>query len=314
MDYVIFGDNRISRMTLGAAQLGSNYGVANLTGKPTLGSSFEILDVAISQGITCIDTAPGYGNSEKIIGSFLTSKPFIPECTIVTKLPALNITPGATVAEIFDVVRMHITTSMHKLHTNKLPIYLLHRASDMDSFGDGVINSLMRLKQEGLIGTLGISAYTPEEVKRALEIDALEAIQIPVNIFDHRLINCGLLDKLVEKKRIVFARSVFLQGLLFLSESYLPLRLKMAMDPLYQLKELCSEHNRSIADVALAFVRDLPGVTSVVVGADVPGHVLENIALMRAPRLAPGLYNQIMTCFAELPEEIINPSLWNVRD
>jgi len=314
MDYEIAGDNRISRMTLGTAQLGLNYGIANVTGKPATESSFEILEAAVRGGITCIDTAPVYGDSEEVIGSFLTHRSCPADCTVVTKLPALDLTHDTTFAGVHDAIRKRVTGSIQKLHIKKLPIYLLHSASDLDSYGGKVIDSLLQLKEEGMIGVLGVSVYTPEEVKRALEIDALEAIQIPLNIFDHRLIRCGLLDRLGEMKRIVFARSIFLQGLLFLSESRLPSGLKPAMRPLAQLKELCSEHDRSIAEVALAFVRDLPGVTSVIAGAETPGQVLENIELMRCPRLAPRLYTQIMTCFAELPVEIINPGLWKPKD
>ena len=314
MDYVIVGDNRISRMTLGTAQLGLNYGIANATGKPATKSSFEILEAAVRGGITCIDTAPVYGDSEGVIGSFLTRQPYPADCIVVTKLPALDLTRDTTLTEALDAIRKHVTCSIKKLHIKRLPVYLLHSASDLDSYGGMVINSLLRLKEEGLIGVLGVSVYTSEEVKRALEIDALEAIQIPINIFDHRLIRCGLLDRLEDSKRIVFARSVFLQGLFFLPESGLPSGLKLAMRPLSQLKELCSEHNRSIAEVALAFVRDLRGVTSVIIGAETPGQVLENIELMRCPPLTPRLYNQIMTCFAELPVEIINPSLWNLKE
>lgn len=314
MDYVNIRNNHISRMTLGTAQLGFKYGIANVKGKPSPGSSFEIIEAAVRGGITCVDTAPGYGDSEEIIGSFLTSQSCPPDCNVVTKLPALDLMPGTTFADIHYAVRKHVINSLQRLRSKRLSIYLLHRASDLDSYGGMVIDSLLRLKKEGLIGILGVSVYTPEEVKRALEIDALEAIQIPINIFDQRLIRCGLLDKIEERKCIVFARSVFLQGLFFLPESHLPPGLKLAMKPLAQLKELCSEHNRNIAEVALAFVRDLPGVTSVIVGAETPGQVLENIELMSCPRLAPRLYNQIMTCFAELPVEIINPSLWNLND
>ena len=61
----------VSKLSLGTAQLGFDYGIVNVGGKPNLDKSFEILKTAINAGINCFDTAPSYGDSEEIIGSFV---------------------------------------------------------------------------------------------------------------------------------------------------------------------------------------------------------------------------------------------------
>lgn len=60
---------------------------------------------------------------------------------------------------------------------------------------------------------------------------------------------------------IVFIRSVFLQGLFFRDPQTLPEGvLQLAKEPLKKLNKLAEEENRSIAEIALTFIRDLDGV------------------------------------------------------
>ena len=71
MKYFEWRDEKVSQFVLGAAQLGMNYGVANKTGQPNEEESFAILDKAAKNGVTMIDTAQAYGNSERVIGQWI---------------------------------------------------------------------------------------------------------------------------------------------------------------------------------------------------------------------------------------------------
>ena len=64
----------ISRITLGTAQLGMNYGIANINGKPNLKRVMDILNYSLKFGVKSFDTSPVYGNCEKIIGSFISAQ------------------------------------------------------------------------------------------------------------------------------------------------------------------------------------------------------------------------------------------------
>ena len=76
----------ISKMTLGTVQLGLNYGIANNEGKPDEEKAFTILDSALASGVKCLDTAAGYGDSEKVIGKYLAASAKVrSEISIVTK-------------------------------------------------------------------------------------------------------------------------------------------------------------------------------------------------------------------------------------
>jgi len=158
---------------------------------------------------------------------------------------------------------------------------------------------------------LGVSVYTPEEVEHALELEAIKAIQVPVNIFDHRLIKTGLVEQLRDKNFIVFARSIFLQGLFFLDAKNLPPSLALAENPLRQLQELSHHRGLGIAQLALTFVRDLPGITSLVIGAETRNQVLQDIDLMKSAPLSSELREEIMSLFSNVPLEVINPTSWN---
>ena len=55
---------KLSKLCLGTAQLGMNYGINNETGKPDFSESEKIINTALKGEINLFDTAPEYGNSE----------------------------------------------------------------------------------------------------------------------------------------------------------------------------------------------------------------------------------------------------------
>ena len=71
MNFKQIGPNKVSSMTIGTVQLGLNYGIANNGGQPDEAKSFSMLRAAFENGITSLDTARAYGNSEDVIGRFL---------------------------------------------------------------------------------------------------------------------------------------------------------------------------------------------------------------------------------------------------
>jgi aryl-alcohol dehydrogenase-like predicted oxidoreductase len=59
-----------TRLILGTAQLGLDYGVNNKQGKLTDAQAFKVLDAAQDNGFYGLDTSPLYGDSERIIGKW----------------------------------------------------------------------------------------------------------------------------------------------------------------------------------------------------------------------------------------------------
>jgi len=80
-----------SKLILGTAQLGSNYGIANTIGKPTEKQAIEIMKYAVENGIRYFDTAYSYNDSESRIGKFLNfHKNYKNKVNIITKMPSLK--------------------------------------------------------------------------------------------------------------------------------------------------------------------------------------------------------------------------------
>lgn len=300
-------------MTLGTAQLGLKYGIANKTGKPDLKSANQILESAVKNGINSFDTAPGYGNSEEIIGSFVKKLP-INESFISTKIPKVQQSKDSTLQETYDNIKSVISSSQRRLNLEQIPICLLHEAIDMTDYDGNVTKSLLRLRDEGIVDKIGVSVYHPDEVLQFLKIDAFDVIQIPINLFDLRLIKQGLLNDLIQRDTIVFARSIFLQGLFFLENDKIPPHLHLAKKPLADLNKLSQDIGKDIATIALTFVRDLSGITSLVIGTETENQLIEDIKLMNLPPLSSDVSDKILEMFCEMPEELINPSLWNKKE
>ena len=310
MKYTSINGLKISKLSLGTAQLGFDYGIANVSGKPNLDKSFEILETAINAGINCFDTALSYGDSEEIIGSFVGDISDGDSPIICTKLK-IDFDDDTDSVEIYQQVKKNVEGSMRRLQINKIPILLLHSASNMTDNGGLILQSLTRLKDEGMVEKIGVSVYSPKEVTKAIDLGVFDAIQIPINIFDHRLIKSGLLADLRQHGFIVFARSIFLQGLFFLDPETLPENLKLAREPITTLRKIAQKHKIDIAEMAVAFVRDLAEISSLVIGAETSAQVLSNCDLIECPKLSDELKDEILDVFSNLPEKIINPSLWN---
>ena len=76
-----FGDERLtSCLVLGTAQFGQKYGATNGENFVSLASAREILSLAKKFNINKIDTAPTYGQAEKIL-----SKLRLQGCSITTQ-------------------------------------------------------------------------------------------------------------------------------------------------------------------------------------------------------------------------------------
>ena len=267
-----------SRMSLGTVQLGLDYGIANMDGKPSQQQSFEVLSTAFSGGVTALDTAASYGNSEKVIGEYFRTHGGRDGVFITTKCGVNR--ADATEDEVRAIVRASLEQSLVNLGTDRVDCLMLHRAEDIDEHPDALPKVLSELKSEGLIGNAGISIYHPESLRRPLETDVFTMVQAPMNMFDHALKNSGYMEELKKRNIALIIRSVFLQGLFFLDPDQMPpseLR-DVAGRQLRVIHELAQREDMTMAELAISYIRDMPGVTSLVLGAEKPGQVRQNLA------------------------------------
>lgn len=285
-------------MTLGTVQLGMNYGIANQDGKPSEEKSFSILQSALEGGITSLDTARAYGDSEQVIGRFLKQwQGAVP--AIVTKVRKLE---GSTPRELEKFVTESVEQSLSDLGVSKVDAVMLHGAKDPIIHGKACADAVKALIEHGYTDKVGVSVYTAEDIEGMLPYDIFSVTQVPMSIFDQRLIAGGSVDKLKERDYTVFVRSVFLQGLFFLDPDTMtdPILQEHAAPKIRLLRQIAGELGLTVEQLAIAFMRDCAGVTSLVLGADTPEQVKANIDAFDTPTLDQGVAQTLRKEFANV--------------
>ncbi|TAM93451.1 MAG: aldo/keto reductase [Chitinophagaceae bacterium] len=312
MQYSNICGYHISKLTLGTVALGLDYGISNKEGKPNHKDGIEVLSAAIEGGINTLDTARSYGDAERLIGDFLMQKKE-PIINIVTKF---KISPDNIASEqkFKNEVYQSIRNSLKQLHLEQVPICLFHadRQLPLKRVAKILPGLLENLKMDGLIDIAGISVDHPDEADFVLQSSVIEAVQIPLNIFDLRLIKNGMIDRLKDRGKIIFARSIFLQGLFFMSPDDLKGNLIKAKRYIEQLHKLAKQADMTVAQLAFSFVRDTEGITSIVFGAVNAVQVYQNVQLLQVKTLSNELRAQVNSYFADVPEEIITPGIWTL--
>lgn len=303
---VEIGGQRQSRLTLGTAQFGMPYGIANTSGMPSDAELARIVHHAIDAGVTHIDTARAYEASEERLGAALAGG-WRERVSLVTKLAPIA---GGSPAEVGAMTEASIFQSCRALRTDSLNIVLLHRADTRTVAGGAAWERLLTLRERGIVEVLGISAQGPDEVRNAMAAPDVAAVQIPFNLLDRRW-DAGLFGGV-----LVHARSAFLQGLLTgLLAAQWP-RIS-GVDPnalVEALDELVGDLGREdLADLALAFVRGHAWIHSVVVGMESETQLVKNLDYFSAPALTPCEIEYVRQHIPQLPEALVNPALWPAR-
>jgi aryl-alcohol dehydrogenase-like predicted oxidoreductase len=298
--------NAISPMTLGTVQLGLNYGIANNEGKPDEEKAFKILDSAFASGVNCLDTAADYGDSEKVIGKYLTTQnKRRSEISIVTKFKLGKISSADVEIEMMK----SIEESLRNLNTDYIDILLMHDAKEFSIFGKKITKVYETLLDKGIIKVAGASCYEFSDIENMLEDEIYSAFQIPVNILDMRITNGKGAGKLVNK--LVFARSVFLQGLFFMDPLQLKDNLKEISKYLTTINDIASEMNIPVSQLAVTYLRSLHYVNSLVIGADNTDHVRENAKLVNSKPFQKNILNSIAERLKGAPDWLFMPYLWD---
>ena len=305
-----FDKNKISKITLGTVQLGMNYGINNADGKPSEELANQVLQTAIDGGITSFDTSSDYGTSEKVVGDFFNAKKDKP--IIITKFGVKGFEDNLSELDVEKIVRKEVETSLERLHLNKLPLLLSHSEKDVEVHGKKLINVLKRLQNENLVDKMGSSLNHFNYVDMVLENDIFEAVQLPLNMMDVKNANGDGIKKLADKGLTIFIRSVFLQGLFFRDPETLPNGvLQNAKEPLRKIRKIAEEENMSIAGMAISYIRDLKGVSSLVMGAEKPEQVKENIDLINVKGISDVAREKLTLAFKDVDERVLQPWLWN---
>jgi len=307
MKYTDLAGRKLSNMTLGTVQLGMDYGIANTTGKPDTETSFKILDNALCNGVTSIDTAHDYGESEEVLGKYFTDRNIHTDLPFITTKLMTTLPAGTKSREIEREIIETVETSLQRMHLNKVDCIMLHRSADMTQHGPVVSRTLNSLIHKGIADYAGVSVYYPEEIDTMLDDDIYQAVQLPINLFDLKMIRTGKIKELAKRNITVFARSIFLQGLFFLDPEKMtdPDLMKYAKPYILKLRDFADRQDMSLPQFAVSFIRDIPGISSLVLGAEQPQQVLDDIGLLNAPMLSESIREEAEKTFSDVDFEAI---------
>lgn len=291
---------------LGTVQFGMDYGIQGAH-KPSQESVNRMFDLAIENGIDSFDTAAAYGQAESTLGNYFFQKNFMGNFKVISKL-APNVFYGEKKEKWKNIVIDNIKSSLKRMNVFRLEGYLFHNASYI--FDKDAVQALYSVVEEGLSGKVGVSIYTPEEAMKALEYDEIQVIQIPYNLFDHRLDKCGFFEKAKKKGIEIYARSSLLQGLVVMNPQNLSGKMRFAQDYIKKFRLMCAEFGITPLEVAVSYVGGHDGIDYVVFGVD-SLEQLKAYILVKSKSIPQELQKRIRIEFDNVEDRLINPVLWN---
>lgn len=278
----------LEKLGLGTVQFGQAYGISNPRGQVPREEARLILNKAANAGLLLLDTAANYGEAEEILASLDTAA-----FRIVTK--TIHLAHG------LDRVIARARQSAASLKADTL---LVHAASDLKGPGGEVLwSALCGLKDEGIFRKIGISAYVADDPVVLAKRWRPDVMQLPFSLLDQRVLENGSLARLKALGVEVHARSLFLQGLLFMET--LPPKLQHGTAHLAHVRKHLREAGTTPLAAALGFVLTQPDIAFALVGVTSSGELEEIIEAARTP-----LPRLDWTSFALKDEMILTPSLW----
>lgn len=180
----------LPRRTLGATglsvtQLG--YGTMGLRGPRTWGvrvvdedHAAAVLNAVLDAGINFLDTSPDYGIAEERIGRILENRR--DEFLLATKCGCVPspMTSGLELNHVWDrdIIRRNVETSLTRLRTDHIDVLQFHGGRADIARSRGLIDELVKLREERVIGAVGISTSLPE-AEAWLDIPEIDVIQLP---------------------------------------------------------------------------------------------------------------------------------------
>jgi D-threo-aldose 1-dehydrogenase len=263
--------------------------------------AWAVLDAAWECGIHYFDTAPHYGLglSERRLGAFLAGKPR-GEYTVSTKVGRLlrpspetadrldgenQFAVPASLRRVWDFsadgIRASLEESLVRLGLDEVDILYLHDPDEHDLAADldSGVPALAALREDGLVGQVGIGSKSTEALLAAVRTGALDLAMVAGR---HTLLEQS--EELVAACREngvgIVAAAVYNSGLL--SSPRPGGRYEYGDVPAdvlaraERLAEVCERHGVTLPEAALQYPLREPAVRSVVVGAATPEQVREN--------------------------------------
>ncbi|HZR35998.1 MAG TPA: aldo/keto reductase [Nevskia sp.] len=306
---------RVSRLALGTMTFGTDWG---------WGSSEQdarrIFDRYLEAGGNFFDTADGYtgGNSERMLGKFIREAGARDRAVIATKFTFNDATagprnPNGGGNQRKNVLRA-VEGSLKRLDTDYIDLYLLH-AWDQLTPPEEVMRTFDDLVRSGKVRHVGFSNVPAWYAARAQTLAELRGWEPAAAL----QLEYSLVERSIEREFTTLAQQLGMGIMVWsplasglLSGKYRPGQdgegrlqtMKDSSNPGFQkinarnwkivaeLERVARESGRSMAQVALNWTANRPGVASVIVGATRLSQLEDNLGALDF-RLAPGLAAQL---------------------
>ena len=83
---------------------------------------------------------------------------------------------------------------------------MLHSEAWLDVLDSGLSNLLRDVCRSGRVGFVGVSVYSLDAARHALELDVIDIIQVPCNIWDRRMQKDGIFELASAAGKLCFVR------------------------------------------------------------------------------------------------------------
>jgi len=259
----LFDPGSLEKITIGTSGLGKRHGADGALASALLESPFRQLD-----------TSNNYagGRSEALLGQAIAAAGGLPAGKVVFSKADQDPASGAFDG---DRVRRSFDETTERLGLETLPLYQLHDPYTI-SVAEGMapggpVEALIRLRDEGRIGAIGIAAGERALVEEYIRTDAFDVVLTHNRwtIVDRTAET--ILRLATERGMTVFNAAPFGGGLLggstFRGQSYgyQPASAEF-LAHLDRVRALCAEWSLSVAAAALAFSMREPRIRTTVVG------------------------------------------------
>ena len=293
---------KLGRTGLEVSQVG--YGSMGLRGPHTWGvrvvsdeDADRFLNLVLDSGINFIDTAPDYGVSEKRIGDALKDRR--DEFILATKC-GCDYTQHDDHIEIVhtwtpDVVKRNVETSLARLQTDRIDLLQFHGGDARTLQTSGLIDQLLRLKEEGTIGAIGSSSSLPH-LPDMIGLGVFDTFQIPYSCLAPR--HHDLISRAAESGAGIIIRGGIAHGG---PDAVIE---RPALNDVWtraRLEEILPD-GVSKAQLILRYTLSHPHCDTCIVGTCDPAHLRENLAAAEMGPLPDDLYAEVTSRVASVLE------------
>ena len=280
-----------------------------------VGAEFEearkAVNRAVELGCNYVDTAPGYANSEEVLGRILPDleAPLI----LATKLGGR---PQPFEPKNRDGLMQSVEESLRLLKRDTIDILMIHEPDrpgqydwwdDYDNFTGPVLDLLNDLKKDGTIGYTGLGGTTPYMMARLIRTGNFDVV---LTAFNYSLLwreaELEVLPAAREQNVGVVIGSPLQQGALAVRHDELMrkghrLISESRRRQFLELYALADELDMTLPELALRFVISNPDVDTVLMGARSVTEVEQNVESINRGSLPGDVMQKLDDIAAQVP-------------